>query len=64
MRRGMPTKGTMKRSKGRLVQEMTGLSLRHPRYGHRRVHALLVADGWEVNVKRVERLWRREGLRT
>lgn len=47
----------------RLVKEMTRLSLRHPRYGYRRVHALLVADGWEVNVKRVERLWRREGLR-
>jgi transposase InsO family protein len=27
------------------------------------VHALLVADGWEVNVKRVGRLWRLEGLR-
>lgn len=27
------------------------------------VHAGLVGDGWEVNVKRVERLWRREGLR-
>ncbi|WP_371302497.1 hypothetical protein [Nocardioides sp.] len=27
------------------------------------MHAMLVADGWDVNVKRVERLWRREGLR-
>jgi transposase InsO family protein len=35
----------------------------HPRWGYRRVHALLVADGWAVNLKRIERLWRAEGLR-
>ena len=33
------------------------------RYGYRRVTALLRADGWRVNHKRVERIWRREGLR-
>jgi hypothetical protein len=33
------------------------------RYGHRRVTALLRAEGWRVNHKRVERTWRREGLR-
>lgn len=42
---------------------MTKVSEAHPRYGYRRVHALLVADGWSVNVKRVERLWRLNGLR-
>lgn len=42
---------------------MVKVADRHPRFGYRRVHAMLVADGWEVNVKRVERLWRREGLR-
>lgn len=47
----------------RLVKEMRVLAERHPRYGYRRVHALLVAAGWGVNVKRVERLWRAEGLR-
>ena len=41
---------------------MRELANRFPRYGYRRVHALLVADGWRVNVKRVERLWRLEGL--
>lgn len=46
-----------------LVTAMKKHADRHPRFGYRRVHALLVADGWEVNVKRVERLWRREGLR-
>ena len=33
------------------------------RYGYRRVTALLRADGWMVNAKRVERIWRREGLK-
>ena len=31
------------------------------RYGDRRITALLRADGWPVNVKRVPRIWRREG---
>nr|WP_281363743.1 IS3 family transposase [Nocardioides daedukensis] len=46
-----------------MVAAMNKIADRYPRFGYRRVHALLVADGWEVNVKRVERLWRREGLR-
>jgi len=33
------------------------------RYGYRRVTALLRAQGWPVNHKRVERIWRREGLK-
>jgi len=33
------------------------------RYGYRRVTALLRAEGWRVNHKRVERIWRREGLK-
>lgn len=35
----------------------------HPRYGYRMVTAQLRAAGWQVNAKRVYRLWRREGLR-
>jgi transposase InsO family protein len=35
----------------------------HPRYGYRRIWALLRMDGWIVNRKRVHRLWRREGFR-
>jgi putative transposase len=46
----------------RLVEAIHKLAERHPRYGYRRVHALLVHEGWAVNVKRVERLWRREDL--
>jgi putative transposase len=33
------------------------------RYGYRRVTALLRAEGWACNHKRVERIWQREGLR-
>jgi transposase InsO family protein len=36
---------------------------RHPRYGYRRITALLRREGWTVNRKRVYRLWRREGLK-
>jgi putative transposase len=32
-------------------------------YGYRRITALLRHAGWDVNLKRVERIWRREGLR-
>lgn len=47
----------------RLVKEMRALAEANPRWGYRRIHTLLVADGWAVNLKRVERLWRAEGLR-
>ena len=33
------------------------------RYGYRRITALLNQDGWRVNHKRVERIWREEGLK-
>lgn len=33
------------------------------RYGYRPVTVLLKRDGWRVNHKRVERIWRREGLK-
>jgi len=46
-----------------LVAAMHGLVRRHPRYGYRRIWALLRADGWTVNRKRVYRLWKREGFK-
>ena len=33
------------------------------RYGYRRVTAILRQEGWDVNVKRVHRIWREEGLK-
>jgi len=47
----------------RLVQRLRTLAPEHPRYGYRRITALLRREGWEVNRKRVQRLWRREGLK-
>ena len=46
----------------RLVADLRRLSAAHPRFGYRRIDALLRNEGWRVNVKRIERLWRREGL--
>jgi putative transposase len=46
-----------------LVERMIELSRENPRYGYRRVWALLRREGWKVNKKRVHRLWRREGLK-
>lgn len=39
------------------------LSREHPRYGYRRITAVLRREGWRVNRKRVQRLWRQEGLK-
>jgi putative transposase len=39
------------------------LATRYGRYGYRRITALLRRDGWRVNHKRVERMWRQEGLK-
>jgi putative transposase len=46
-----------------LVSQMRELAGKHPRFGYRRVAALLRADGWRVNDKRVRRLWRQEGFK-
>ena len=47
----------------RLVERMVELATRYGRYGYRRITILLRRDGWRVNHKRVERLWRQEGLK-
>jgi transposase InsO family protein len=47
----------------RLAERMVALATEYGRYGYRRVAALLRAEGFEVDHKRVERLWRREGLK-
>lgn len=46
-----------------LVDRMTELACTYGRYGYRRITALLREEGWGVNHKRIERLWRREGLK-
>ncbi|MCH2466286.1 MAG: IS3 family transposase [Gemmatimonadetes bacterium] len=47
----------------RLVADMIELTRQYGRYGYRRIAALLRDAGWQVNDKRIERLWRREGLK-
>jgi transposase InsO family protein len=39
------------------------LATQYGRYGYRRITALLNQEGWLVNHKRVERIWRRAGLK-
>jgi len=46
-----------------LTADIVELARRYGRYGYRRVAALLGQAGWQVNRKRVERIWRREGLK-
>ena len=46
-----------------LVARMTQLASEYGRYGYLRITALLRREGWQVNHKRIERLWRREGLK-
>jgi len=46
-----------------LTAAIERLASRYGRYGYRRIGRMLVAEGWRVNVKRVWRIWRREGLK-
>ena len=47
----------------RLTADIIELALQYGRYGYRKITALLRAAGWLVNDKRVERIWRCEGLK-
>ena len=46
-----------------LTERMIELATKYGRYGYRRITALLQIEGFQVNHKRVERIWRREGLK-
>jgi putative transposase len=46
-----------------LTADIIALATQYGRYGYRRITALLRDAGWLVNKKRVERIWRREGLK-
>jgi transposase InsO family protein len=46
-----------------VVARIIALATQYGRYGYRRITGLLRGEGWPVNHKRVERLWRREGLK-
>ena len=46
-----------------LRSELRKISRKRPRWGYRRAHQLLLEQGWRLNRKRTQRLWREEGLR-
>ena len=46
-----------------LTQAIVALASEYGRYGCRRITALLQAAGWAVGKDRVQRIWRREGLK-
>jgi putative transposase len=48
---------------GALRARLRRFSKDRPRWGYRRAHQQLLEEGWSVNRKRVQRLWREEGLR-
>jgi len=45
------------------VERIIELAAQYGRYGYRRITAMLRQEGWQVNHKRVERIWRSEGLK-
>ena len=47
----------------RLTADIIALARDYGRYGYRRIAEMLRRAGWAVNDKRVERIWRREGLK-
>jgi transposase InsO family protein len=48
---------------GKLTARMRELAGTNPRYGYRRIWALLREEGWRANRKRIHRLWKKEGLK-
>ena len=48
---------------GRMIKRLRELSDQHPRYGYRRIAALLRQEGWSVGKRQIQRLRRAQGLR-
>ena len=45
-----------------LCRQLRRLAKTHPRWGWKMAHQVLVREGWTINKKRTQRLWRKEGL--
>jgi len=54
---------TQREDEDALTQAIIELASQYGRYGYRRITALLQHAGWQVGKDRVERIWRREGLK-
>ncbi len=46
-----------------LAEDILHLAHQYGRYGYRRITALLQIEGWRINHKRVERIWREQSLK-
>ena len=55
--------GRQRSDEAALCRRLREIVRRRPRFGYRRLTAVLRREGWKVNVKRVHRLCRREGLK-
>ena len=53
----------IKDEEAKLVERVIELAVQYGRYGYRRITDMLKQEGWQVNHKRVERIWVREGLK-
>jgi len=60
LQRRLPIRGN---DEAALTSDIIRLATRYGRYGYKRITALLRVEGWVVNHKRVERIWRQEGLK-
>jgi len=54
---------TQRADEDQLTQAIIALACEYGRYGYRRITPLLQDQGWAVSKDRVERIWRREGLK-
>ena len=54
---------TARNDEDALTKAIVALASEYGRYGYRRITALLRGAGWSVGKDRVERIWRREGLK-
>ena len=55
--------GTVPQEEIKVTKRIIELAQEYGRYGYRRITAMLNNEGWKVNHKRVERIWRQEGLK-
>ena len=55
-----PSRSDDQAALARRIEELAGT---HPRFGYRRIWALLAREGWSVNKKAVRRIWRLSGLK-
>lgn len=56
-------RGRPRSDEAALTRRLRELVRQRPRFGYRRLTALLQREGWQVNAKRIQRLCRREGLK-